>query len=147
MSIKFGLIAVGVVTALAGCATPPPPVNPLQQTYYERIAEAGEIASDVDKALQHLSAADVIDSTKRRIAYGLRDPDSAQFREVGLFVYKGKTVVCGQVNSKNGYGGYVGFKPFIGGPSFGRVLEDLTSGPGSADSGGYRSYCLSGVPK
>lgn len=147
MSIKFGLIAVGFVAALAGCATPPPPVNPLQQTYYQRIAEAGEIAADVDKALQHLSAADVIDSTKRRIAYGLRDPDSAQFREVGLFVYKGKTVVCGQVNGKNAYGGYVGFKPFIGGPNFGQIMDDLTSSSGAAESAGYRRYCLLGTPR
>lgn len=135
------------VALLAGCAAPPPPVNPLQQTYYERVDEAGEIAADVEKALKSQSPAQVIKSTEQRIAYGLRDPDSAQFREVALVVYKGQAVVCGQVNGKNAYGGYVGFKPFIGGPAFGRVLDDLTSGPGSADSAGYRTYCLLGKSK
>lgn len=57
-----------------------------------------------------------IESAKRAIATGLRDPDSAQFRNV--FVQRNlvdaveQVNVCGEVNAKNAYGGYVGFKPF-----------------------------------
>lgn len=45
-----------------------------------------------------------------RIVKGhLKDPKSATFRN--LF-YTGKAV-CGEVNAKNGFGGYTGFQPFI----------------------------------
>ena len=40
----------------------------------------------------------------------LKDPDSAKFR--GLFVFNGVTL-CGEVNSKNSMGGYVGFQRFL----------------------------------
>jgi len=41
----------------------------------------------------------------------LRDPESARFRDVRRNTEKG--AVCGYVNAKNGYGGYVGEAPFI----------------------------------
>jgi hypothetical protein len=41
----------------------------------------------------------------------LRDPSSAQFKDMTLNMKS--LVVCGQYNAKNGFGGYVGFKPFI----------------------------------
>lgn len=54
----------------------------------------------------------------------LRDPASAKFRDVksgklpdtlvpGSFGTPGGTVVCGEVNSKNGFGGFAGFQKFI----------------------------------
>ena len=51
---------------------------------------------------------------KVRVAAKLRDPESAQFREVRE-IKKSETreaAICGEVNAKNGYGGYVGFKKF-----------------------------------
>lgn len=43
----------------------------------------------------------------------MKDPDSTQFRNVKEIVNtQGSKVLCGQINSKNSYGGYVGFKPF-----------------------------------
>lgn len=39
----------------------------------------------------------------------LRDPESAQFSDVTVNVES----ACGFVNSKNGYGGYSGKKPFV----------------------------------
>lgn len=39
----------------------------------------------------------------------LRDPDSAKFR--GIVQRNG--VICGYVNSKNGFGGYTGYKEFM----------------------------------
>lgn len=49
----------------------------------------------------------------------LKDPSSAQFRNVrvlrGVPNLKGEPidVVCGEVNGKNSYGGYIGFSPWI----------------------------------
>jgi hypothetical protein len=44
----------------------------------------------------------------------LKDPDSAKFK--GVYFVRGKAgvpVTCGQVNSRNSFGGYTGFVPFL----------------------------------
>lgn len=41
----------------------------------------------------------------------LRDPLSAQLRRLGQPIDRPQ-VVCGEVNARNGFGGYVGFMPF-----------------------------------
>lgn len=44
----------------------------------------------------------------------LRDPGSAQFRNIRVVQdLLGNNVVCGEINSKNGFGGYGGFVPFV----------------------------------
>ena len=43
----------------------------------------------------------------------LRDPDSAEFRETRFYSGGSTPVVCGEVNSKNGLGGYTGYQRFI----------------------------------
>lgn len=47
----------------------------------------------------------------------LKDPDAAQFRNLFVAEYTTKygtkiTILCGEVNAKNSYGGYVGFRSF-----------------------------------
>ena len=49
-----------------------------------------------------------------RLRNGLKDPDSMQTRSTR--VPSGKAYLCGEVNSKNGFGGMTGFKGFIAGP-------------------------------
>lgn len=48
---------------------------------------------------------------QRDTTLALKDPSSAQFRNLRL--RSGNTVLCGEVNSKNKFGGYVGFRPFV----------------------------------
>jgi hypothetical protein len=48
------------------------------------------------------------DAVKRQ----LRDPDSAQFRDVER-CSGDREVVRGEVNSRNGFGGYIGFQSFF----------------------------------
>lgn len=53
------------------------------------------------------------------MAYNLFDPSSAQFRNIraaDVVLTNGRTVrrVCGEINGKNQFGGYVGFTPFSG---------------------------------
>ena len=54
-------------------------------------------------------------TAKRTISAGLKDPDSAKFRN--LAVYRPATgkglALCGEINAKNMYGAYVGFRPFF----------------------------------
>lgn len=40
---------------------------------------------------------------------GLKDPDSAQFRNQ----FPGRQSLCGEINARNGLGGYTGFSRFI----------------------------------
>lgn len=48
---------------------------------------------------------------KAQVVNQLKDPDSAQFRN--LRVVSGGAALCGEVNAKNSYGGYTGFKSFV----------------------------------
>lgn len=44
----------------------------------------------------------------------LKDPDSAQFRNVHIGIdILGNKKVCGEINAKNAFGGYTGFTPFV----------------------------------
>lgn len=54
----------------------------------------------------------LIEATQKSIADSFKDPDSAKFRNVTV-LDAGKTkAICGEVNAKNSYGGYVGFRSF-----------------------------------
>jgi hypothetical protein len=53
------------------------------------------------------------------VSHDMKDPDSTKFRNV-LYTQKGEKedgsvsgVVCGEVNSKNSFGAYSGFSPFV----------------------------------
>lgn len=56
----------------------------------------------------------MIDKAKAQVIDMLKDPDSAKFYDVHVSINtKGDKSVCGFVNSKNSYGGYVGKQPFF----------------------------------
>lgn len=63
-------------------------------------------------SLQGCDSPDVA-SAKRAVAEGLRDPDSAKFRDI----YKGPGALCGEVNAKNAFGAMVGFRRFYSDPA------------------------------
>ena len=49
------------------------------------------------------------------IAKGLKDPESVRFGKLaGTRDKDGSITVCGYLNAKNSYGGYVGMSPFLG---------------------------------
>lgn len=52
----------------------------------------------------------VVEEKRGFVTAGLRDPSSAQFRNESL---KPSGWLCGELNSKNAYGAYVGFKRFV----------------------------------
>lgn len=50
---------------------------------------------------------------KEKAAYDLKDPSSAQFRDLYAITRGlGDDTVCGEINAKNSYGAYVGFRKF-----------------------------------
>ena len=55
---------------------------------------------------------------KEKLSDSLKDPESAKFRKVFLSATFNKNTfngwaICGEMNGKNSYGGYTGYKPFI----------------------------------
>lgn len=55
-----------------------------------------------------------IEHAQNVIKEKLKDPESARFRRVyGAQGEVEKIAICGEVNAKNSYGGYTGYKPFM----------------------------------
>jgi hypothetical protein len=58
----------------------------------------------------------------------LKDPDSAEFRNVNFYAGGGVPMACGEVNAKNGFGGYTGFEPFVAaGSELAFLSSEMTS--------------------
>lgn len=78
-----------------------------------------------------------IEAAKERIVRTLKDPESARFQSVReVHDSRGKVSVVGELNARNSYGGYVGFKPFL-------VNEDVACLVDDAET--MRLYRLSGA--
>lgn len=77
----------------------------------DRLAEKLKIESAEQAEKKVLN--DFVEKTKQILVRTFKDPQSTQYEN--LTVTKnmlGYTSLCGSVNSKNSYGGYVGFKKF-----------------------------------
>lgn len=72
--------------------------------------------------------ASYIELNQSRIKARLKDPASAEFR--GSFVSSagGAPTVCGEVNGKNGFGGYTGFQRFISAGTIQAIESDMAKG-------------------
>lgn len=68
------------------------------------------VAFSVYRYINRNPSADIEDAGVEIVRARLVDPDSAKFKNV---YYKEGVGICGQVNSKNRMGGYVGFKSFV----------------------------------
>ncbi|WP_252108847.1 MULTISPECIES: hypothetical protein [unclassified Halomonas] len=78
------------------------------------------------------------------VSRDLKDPSSAQFRDIfGVQQLRGgdRVTVCGSVNAKNAYGGYVGYKPF----SYTDGSVFIAGQPGSIESDLVKLACVDGV--
>lgn len=76
--------------------------------------QQAEIEREAERRAQASYERDLVYEAKKTVAASLKDPDSAQFRDVFFNeTAKGGSVVCGQVNSKNSLGAYTGFQRFI----------------------------------
>ena len=68
----------------------------------------------------------------------LRDPGSAQWGEVLVRRAGAMEAVCGTVNARNAFGGYVGMTRFVALPELGAASLDDGS---AAFADGWRKYC------
>ncbi|PHM69490.1 hypothetical protein [Xenorhabdus sp. KJ12.1] len=57
---------------------------------------------------------DILEAVKEQVNRAMKDPTSSLFRDVVIYRDReDKAYACGEVNGKNVYGAYTGFKPFI----------------------------------
>jgi len=123
VSVKFlgGLVAAALVT---GCVAP-------GETYQDRLSNlrsgslstVSDYATSVAEFRKSDSEESAIELGKHLVADSLKDPGSAQFRNVRFVKYGPGAVICGEVNGKNSYGGYVGFKRFVAGTTGSTFVE------------------------
>lgn len=69
----------------------------------------------------------------------LKEPESANFRNT----FTSKGVACGEVNSKNSFGGYGGWQGFISNGSSITILEEQVGGNEFKKL--WRTYCINQV--
>lgn len=102
-SLAFGLALSAVIsTALMGC----------QSSSFSTRRTPSSPVTEIVKLTEE--DRDLIETGVRRV---LKDPESAMFGRMvaGRMANKPNIiVVCGWVNAKNVYGGYVGYQPFKG---------------------------------
>ncbi len=88
---KFQMMTLGAVLAISACA------NTTEMT-----AQPVPLTGAVER------------QAKQAAAYNLKDPTSAIYRGVAAFkLQNGDYVFCGEQNTRNSFGGLVGFKPFF----------------------------------
>lgn len=78
------------------------------------------------------------DEMKGAILKRLRDPQSAIFTNTATYRGSGSPVVCGHVNSKNGFGGYAGTQRFVAAGDLSYLESEMQ--PGAMDSV-WRQVC------
>lgn len=103
-----------------------------------RIASIDAMADAIEAPATGAAAAFAANAVEKARA-GLKDPFSARFRNVYLSDSQIGPVVCGELNAKNSYGAYVGFRRFF---SNGVLIEhDDSKDLRSHFDTGWRDYC------
>lgn len=119
-------VVVGMITAVVG-----------DSSKSSSAPSSTSASSETDDGILKYQGEDLV---KRQ----LRDPESADFRDV-IVVHKGSDVtVCGSVNAKNGFGGFSGYSDFLViGP-----LALIEPNDGSASFVRmWNRYCAKSTPK
>lgn len=102
------VVVIGLIALIATCDLPE------NETSSNNAVEAGD-ADAADQPLDSAGQALLVQMGRDAVKARLKDPDSADFRNVGYYS-GGETegaAVCGEVNSRNSFGGYTGFERFV----------------------------------
>ena len=134
MTLKF-LVPISIAIALTGCASPSGVYqNPTQNLRALSMKEVRGYATEMrlffEKNGQEKTIAAAQDAAKK----GLKDPDSAKFQNLRIADFDGGKVVCGEINAKNSYGGYVGYKRFVAGTSAATIYNTSSKYPDINDA-------------
>ena len=107
-----GLLCSLLCLVLCACASPPPN-NALNDLAWSRMDSLKEEAKLLAGDIENLTADVVVEKSKQMVLSKLKDPESARFRNQKIIEFRGGKLLCGEVNAKNSYGGYVGFLPYM----------------------------------
>lgn len=111
--MKIAFIVVALFASMAQAQN-------LKENSINRVLLIGDITAEYIKTKGQKAT---IEATKTTLTENFKDPGSAQFRNLRVVKFQTGKLVCGEVNAKNSYGAYVGFKPFVGGPIKAILLE------------------------
>lgn len=142
--MKKVILIAAVAAAMAGCA-PGAYVDPVTNLRNSAFQEAETYGRSVSEFLSGGGTEDqAMAKAQQAVASSLKDPDSAKFRNVAVKSFGILKVVCGEVNGKNSYGGYVGFKRFVAGVNSGTIESTGSRYPQIDDAANYglNSACL-----
>lgn len=125
-TLAFGIVvASNVVNAQSA--------KELSFSMFDTMAEIGAIVlakADTEK--------NQIELAKKAVTGVLKDPGSAQFRNLYVVRLTKGMAVCGEVNAKNSYGGYTGFQHFVTG---GIGAATRIERPASEDAANMFEWC------
>ena len=122
--MKFikSLTAASII-ALSSCQMQPALANPFTADVHEKsILEVQSLARSMQAVYNEQGIEGVEAKGKEAVASNLLDPSSAMFRNLQVKSFAEGYVLCGEVNAKNCYGGYVGFQPFVAGVNSATML-------------------------
>lgn len=94
-------------------------------------------AGDGWPTLENSKSSEISQILKKAITYNFKDPDSSLFRLVKLS--KDGYFSCGEVNAKNSYGAYSGYRKFLASPKAIWVESEPSSGVGTGEE--YKRFC------
>lgn len=103
--IKFAVLPLLVATALGGCGSP----NEATDS-----AATDAVQSESGGETDETKAIEVAAAAKLNLKSKVKDGDSIRYQNLFVSNSGGNLwALCGSVNSKNSFGGYTGFKPFV----------------------------------
>lgn len=118
MRLAVTLAALTIATAAQAQPNTPYKPNAGVTAYMDKVHEISmkhlrEYSEDVAAALKGSSKAKVLEQVKRNVADSMFDPEAARIKNLKLKPFAEGYIVCGQVNAKNRYGAYTGYKSFV----------------------------------
>jgi hypothetical protein len=134
------LRSISIAIALSGCAStsgayhnptekPRKIQNPEEELRKISLNKVRGYASETRLYLERNGQEETIAAAQDSAKRILKDPDSAKFQNLRIAEYDGGSVVCGEINAKNSYGGYVGYKQFVAGVSGATILDTSSRYP------------------
>lgn len=159
------MLGFAMTVAIAGCSD-----NSAEDAANAAASAAERAADEADAAMARADAAlasagktdaktnggmsnsvEIKTSAELNLRSLLKDPDSAKYRNQFLAqIDGGNLMLCGEVNSKNSFGGFTGFKRFIASPNpdAPSIVDGETGGISGADfDNAYRMVCSTPVER
>jgi len=125
--MKISAISLLIVFSMIAC-TSAHYISPIDSMHMSAIYESDAMAKRTTESITAVGEEKTIRAAMDNVRYGMKDPDSAKFRNVRLQLHAmtSDKIVCGEVNGKNSYGAYVGFVKFIASPDS-HYIQDTSS--------------------